>query len=110
MTFYIKKSQDYVHYNRALGEHISSKRDYQEKMKRAGCEPYNPAAIKKGNKRSYQPSKWAREVARAGTEQMRRDGRVSGVVMKELVEKGNMKPTPQQIKDLKTGGSYASED
>ena len=32
--------RNYDHYNKALGKHITSKRHYEEEMKRQGCVPF----------------------------------------------------------------------
>jgi len=105
---YIKKSTDYEHYNNALGKHITSKKDYQESMKRAGCEPFNPSKVADKSPKPYTPSDEARQVAKAGSEQMKRDGRVSGAVMEWLVKNGNSKPVPKEVRDKQSGGMYTS--
>jgi len=98
------------HYNRALGTHITSRSHYEKEMKRQGCEPYKPNAVRQPESNRYKPSKWAREVTSAAKQQMENGGQISGCLKKEIVEKLNVKDPKSldpRIRNAKKGGIYA---
>jgi len=109
MTFHIKKSQNYEHYNRALGSYVTSKRDYEEKMKKAGCEPYNPEKVLKKAHKPYTPSKDAREIVRHIQANTDKDGiaHISGKAREWIITASNAKPRKVPSEFINKGGIRA---
>ena len=65
------------HYNSALGEYVSTKKDYLDKMKKGGYEPYKAGAAEKVNTRKeYKPSDTARGLINTIQKATGKDGKV----------------------------------
>lgn len=60
--------KNYEHYNRALGKHISTKKQYFDELKRNGYVPYEEgcrlAEKKQQDRKEYKPSKECVEMMR----------------------------------------------
>jgi len=78
--------KSYSGYNRALGKHITSKKDYFETMKKMGCAPSDKVTVGSKDLKPYEPSKWAREMV--SDIKSRNGKKPGGKFYDELAKKG----------------------